>query len=161
MSRPDDAGPPGRRRSAWRRDRLIVVCGLVALVATAFGVLWSLTVPSGSGTADRAVALGELDDLREHVGQRVVADGVEVDSVPADEGFWVQTDGGRVWVQVDTAGESPFEVREGQRVDLTGTVVAHGADFAQQPDFPAADAEDLVEAGAHVEVDVADLDLVG
>ena len=45
-------------------------------------------------------------------------------SVPADEGFWVTADGGdRVWVQIETTGESPFVVEPGTRVSFTGTVV--------------------------------------
>lgn len=153
----------------WRRDPIVLLCAAVALVAAVVGIVWSVSSPSGStaaetageGTSVEAVELSEVDDLRDHVGDRVVANGVEVDAVPADEGFWVDAGGDRVWVQVDTAGESPFAVREGQRLDLTGTVVAHGADFVQQPDFPAADAEELADAGAHVEVDVADVRVAG
>lgn len=151
----------------WRRDPVVLLCAAVALVAVVIGLVWSFGASSGSTAggstagestaAESAVALGEIDDLREHVGDRVVADGVEVDGVPADEGFWVDPGGDRMWVQVDTAGESPYTVEEGRRVAFTGTVVAHGADFAQEPDFPAADAEELVGAGAHIEVDVADL----
>lgn len=154
----------GRGSRPWRRDPIVLLCAAVAVVATVVGVLWSLSGSSESGStageaapSEPALALSEVDDLREHVGDRVVADGVEVDAVPADEGFWVDAGGDRVWVQVDTAGESPFAVLEGQRLDFTGTVVAHGPDFVQQPDFPAGDAEELIDAGAHVEVDVADL----
>lgn len=154
----------GRGSRPWRRDPIVLLCAAVAVVATVVGVVWSLSGSSESGStageaapSEPALALSEVDDLREHVGDRVVADGVEVDAVPADEGFWVDAGGDRVWVQVDTAGESPFAVLEGQRLDFTGTVVAHGPDFVQQPDFPAGDAEELIDAGAHVEVDVADL----
>ena len=161
----------GGRSRPWRRDPVVLLCAAVAVIAALVGILWSCSSSSGStgssgstageGTSEPAVALSEVDDLREHVGDRVVADGVEVDAVPADEGFWVDAGGDRVWVQVDTAGESPFAVQEGQRLDLTGTVVAHGTDFVQQPDFPAADAEELADAGAHVEVDVADVRVAG
>jgi hypothetical protein len=158
----------GGRSRPWRRDPIVLLCAAVAVVAAVVGIFWSLSGSSdssgstaGEGTSEPAVELSEVDDLREHVGDRVVANGVEVDAVPADEGFWVDAGGDRVWVQVDTAGESPFAVQEGQRLDLTGTVVAHGTDFVQQPDFPAADAEELADAGAHVEVDVADVRVAG
>lgn len=158
----------GRGSRPWRRDPIVLLCAAVAVVAAVVGIFWSLSGSSessgstaGEGTSEPAVELSEVDDLREHVGDRVVANGVEVDAVPADEGFWVDAGGDRVWVQVDTAGESPFAVQEGQRLDLTGTVVAHGADFVQQPDFPAADAEELADVGAHIEVDVADVRVAG
>jgi hypothetical protein len=158
----------GGRSRPWRRDPIVLLCAAVAVVAAVVGIFWSLSGSSdssgstaGEGTSEPAVELSEVDDLREHVGDRVVGNGVEVDAVPADEGFWVDAGGDRVWVQVDTAGESPFAVQEGQRLDLTGTVVAHGTDFVQQPDFPAADAEELADAGAHVEVDVADVRVAG
>jgi hypothetical protein len=104
--------------------------------------------------------LQEVDDLSEVVGRTVVAEETDVQGVPGDEGFWVDTGGESAWVQLSTAGESPYEVRGGQRVSFTGEVVAHDADFAQRPEFEDTDAEALVEAGAHIEVDIADLTIV-
>ncbi len=158
--------PSTPRGPRWRRDRLLYVLGAVAVVAILVGLLGSLLAPSGgdddgrdAAVAAESVALGDVDDLRDHVGQQVVTDSAEVDSVPADEGFWVDAGGDRVWVQVDTAGESPYTVTEGQRVAFTGVVVAHDADFARRPEFPGGDADELTEAGAHIEVDVSDLRL--
>ncbi len=159
--------PSTPRGPRWRRDRLLPVLGVAAAVAILAGLVGSLLAPSSTGSDDggdggaavESVALRDVDDLRDHVGQQVVVDGAEVESVPADEGFWVDAGGDRVWVQVDTAGESPYTVTDGQRVAFSGLVVAHDADFARRPDFPAADAEELTEAGAHVEVDVSDLQL--
>lgn len=140
--------------------------GVVAAVAILAGLIGSLLAPSSTGSDDdraagvESVALRDVDELRDHVGQQVVVDGAEVESVPADEGFWVDAGGGdRVWVQVETAGESPYTVTDGQRVAFSGLVVAHDEDFARRPEFPAGDAEELTEAGAHVEVDVSDLRL--
>jgi hypothetical protein len=154
---------PGGRTggSAWRRDRVVVVAGLIALAAIAIGVMQGLSTPAQSTGPDAAVELSDIDDLRDAAGSRVVAEDVEVESVPADEGFWVETGGGRTWVQVDTAGESPFLVEEGRRVSFTGTVMAHGPEFAQRPGFSGADADDLADAGAHVEVDVDEVRLSG
>jgi hypothetical protein len=156
--------PSTPRGPRWRRDRVLLVLGAIAVLAILVGLVGSLLAPSSTGAGEDAgapesVALADVDDLRDHVGQQVVVDAAEVDSVPADEGFWVDAGGDRVWVQVDTAGESPYTVTEGQRVAFSGLVVAHDEDFARRPEFPAGDAEELTEAGAHVEVDVSDLQL--
>jgi hypothetical protein len=150
---------------AWRRDRIVAVGGIVALVAIVVGLLGTLSAspdPAPGATEPQPVlALSDVDDVRDAVGREVVAEGVEVDGVPADEGFWVETGGDPAWVQVDTAGESPFVVQPDQRVSFTGLVVAHEPDFARQPEFSEADAEALADAGAHIEVDVGDLEIVG
>jgi hypothetical protein len=67
-------------------------------------------------------------------GQAVDGRGVVVDAVVADEGFWARVPQGRVFVfltpQARTkAGESPFQVRAEQRVDLSGTVRRLPADL--------------------------------
>lgn len=135
MTGPD---PARGRGPAWRRDRVVVVGVVVAVVAIAVGLLTTATAPP---PADDVVSLEDVGDLRDHVGDRVSAAGLEVDGVPADEGFWVDA-GDRVWVRIATAGESPVVVEEGDRVTFTGTVVADGG-----PE----------DAEAHVVVDVADL----
>ncbi len=70
-------------------------------------------------------AAGSLASLS---GQTVTGKGVMVESVVADEGFWVgpsPTD--RIFVSLlpqarGSAGESAFQVRKGQRVDVAGTL---------------------------------------
>lgn len=162
MSPTDPAHPAGRGNGPrWQRDRIVLGSAVVAVCAVLFGVV--LTLNAGetppSSTAE-VVDLRDVDDLTEIIGRGVSADGAEVESVPADEGFWVEAGGGsRVWVQVATTGESPFTVEPGSRVTFIGQVVAHGADFAGNPDFPQADVEDLLDTDAHVEVDVDDLRL--
>jgi hypothetical protein len=145
-----------------RRDPVVVGGLLVALAALVIGIVLS-TGGDESGTVVREeiVGLEDVDDLRAAAGRLVAADGVEVEGVPADEGFWVSADGRRVWVQITTAGESPLVVERGDRVTFTGEVALHEPDFANRREFSAADAEELVEAGAHIEVDVADLRLEG
>jgi hypothetical protein len=150
-----------------RRDPVFVVGLAVAVVALVIGLIWSVAAGEQQPAADvqavdlqGVVDLREVDELRDVAGRRVTTTGAQVEDVPADEGFWVSAGGGeRVWVQVDTAGESPFVVEPGARVSFTGQVVAHGPDFVVRPEFPAADADDLVDAGAHIEVDVADIRL--
>jgi hypothetical protein len=120
----------------------------------------------GSGAADSfwgaepgvplqdAIAAG----LPAQDGLWVSATAVQVYSVPADEGFWVEVGTDLVWVQLLTDGESPYTVQPGQTVSFDGTVVAHG------PAFPATvgateqpDADRLVAQGAHVAVEENDL----
>lgn len=99
--------------------------------------------------ADAAAALGGLS------GQPVTGTAVRVLSVPADEGFWVgSSDQDRVWVQLTgEAGESPYQVTEGDVVDFEGTVVAHDPSFASTVGVDAASgAAQLTERGSHLEV---------
>lgn len=99
--------------------------------------------------ADAAAALGSLS------GQPVTGTAVQVLSVPADEGFWVgSSDQDRVWVQLTgEAGESPYQVTEGDLVDFEGTVVTHDASFAASVGVDeAAGAMQLTQQAAHLEV---------
>jgi hypothetical protein len=74
---------------------------------------------------DAATALTGL------AGQPVTATGARVLSVPADEGFWLGTsETERIRVQLTgEAGESPYQVQEGDLVDFEATVVEHEAGF--------------------------------
>jgi hypothetical protein len=164
------------------RDPIVLITGLVVVVGVLVALVWSATAsdtepPDGlrvgsepvDGPVDGPVdALGDADvvrlvdvtDLSSVAGRRVVVDRAQVLGVPADEGFWISAgDGDRVWVQLTTAGESPFTVRPDQRVSFTGEVVEHDADFVQRPEFAEADADALVNAGAHLEVPVGDIAL--
>ena len=105
-------------------------------------------LPLAAGT-DAAAALGGL------AGQPVTATGARVLSVPADEGFWLGTsETERVWVQLTgEAGESPYQVQEGDLVDFEGTVEAHDAAFAEQAGVDDAEgAQQLVDQAAHLTV---------
>jgi hypothetical protein len=98
---------------------------------------------------DPTAALGAL------AGQPVTGTGVQVLSVPADEGFWVGTsDQQRVWVQLTgEAGESPYQVTEGDTVDFEGTVVAHDEAFAGEVGVDEAEGAELLATQAtHLEV---------
>jgi len=92
----------------------------------------------GSITADGATMLpltgSARASLSAYSGSKATATSVAVQSVPADEGFWVGSGpDDRVWVQLTVrAGESSFEVHSGQRVSFTGTVTANGPGFADQ-----------------------------
>ena len=79
---------------------------------------------AGGQDLSGAAAAGTLGSL---AGRPVEGRGVTVESVVADEAFWVGQPGRRVLVfltpQARTrAGESPFQVQAGQRINMTGTV---------------------------------------
>ena len=109
----------------------------------------------GPSVLDLVAAPDAAGSLAAVGGQPVTGTGVRVLSVPADEGFWVGTsDAQRVWVQLTgEAGESPYQVTEGDVVDFAGGVVAHDPGFAEQVVVDQAEgAEQLDELGQHLEV---------
>lgn len=103
-------------------------------------------------------AAGPVPSLAPQVGAPVVADRVSVESVPADEGFWVGTVGARVWVQLSSAAESPPDIQPGAVVSFTGTLAATAPDMPGQVGVtPEEGAEELVRQGAHAAVDPGQL----
>jgi hypothetical protein len=99
--------------------------------------------------------------LARHAGQRVQGVNVPARGVYADEGFWAGTSGGdQLWVQLVGQGESPFQVRTGQRVDFTGRLVPTPPGFAQRVGMVPEEGAALVERqGHHIEVAYADIAL--
>lgn len=86
---------------------------------------------AGAGTvtaAGRALLPLPGDGLAPSAGQTAEGRGVRVESVVADEGFWVgSSTSDRIFVFLtDSAkaarGESPFQVKAGQAIDFTGVV---------------------------------------
>lgn len=124
--------------------------------------------PGGGTGAGAAAASGSLTvngesilplsggDLGRYAGQTVVARSVTVQSVPADEGFWLGTsETDRVWVQLTGgAGESVVTVRPGDRVSFdAGSVVATAPGFADQVGVTAEEgAQQLESQRQHLEV---------
>lgn len=121
--------------------------------------------PAAGGGASPLTAAGEPllplsgatrdGNLSAYAGRPVQATSVRVQSVPADEGFWVgnsTTD--RVWVQlVGTAGESPYQVKTGDQVTFTGKLVSNPRSFAQQVGVDAKEgAAQLTRQKNHIEV---------
>jgi hypothetical protein len=72
------------------------------------------------------------EPMTNYEGRRVTAFGLRVTSVDADEGFWVQKGDRRAWVQLETSTESPYTVRPGDVVSLSGRVLPHDPDFPSQ-----------------------------
>jgi hypothetical protein len=107
------------------------------------------------GQAVLPLPAGGLGSL---AGREAEGKGATVESVVADEGFWVGTDStNRVFLLLtDEAkaaeGESPFQVEAGQRVDFSGAVEPIPKDlppFGLQPDEGA---EQLRQQGHYIEV---------
>lgn len=98
---------------------------------------------------------GSDGDLTSLVGKTVSARGVLVQSVPTDEGFWVgDSDTDRIWVQLNGDGESGYTVKQGDRIDFTGRMIAHDPAFAGQVGVDAAEgADQLTQEAAHIAVD--------
>lgn len=107
-------------------------------------------------------AAGPGGDLSEYVGQPAEGRGVTVQSVPADEGFWVgDSESDRVWVQlIGKAGESDYEVEKGDTVDLDGEVVETPSGFAEEVGVDGSEgAEQLEQQKAHIETEKSSVKL--
>ena len=118
----------------------------------------SVTV-DGAAVSSVGQVAGPGGELTSAVGKTVTARGVVVQSVPADEGFWLgpsETD--RVWVQLGGTGESGYVVRQGDRVEFTGRVVANDPGFAARVGVDSAEgADQLTRQAAHIAVAKSDL----
>ena len=95
-------------------------------------------------------------DLSQYAGQAATARTVAVQSVPADEGFWVGNSASdRVWVQLTgAAGESAVTVKAGDRISFTGgKVVATPAGYAEKVGVDATEGSaQLTAQKAHIEI---------
>ena len=98
---------------------------------------------------------GSAANLSTHDGEEAVGRAARVQSVPADEGFWVGTsENDRLWVQLTgTRGESDYKVKEGDAVDFTGTVKPAAKGFAAEAGVTAPEgADQLTIQGYYVSV---------
>jgi hypothetical protein len=97
------------------------------------------------------------EPMTNYVGRRVSAFGLKVTGVDADEGFWVEKNGRRAWVEIETATESPYTVKVGDTVSISGRVLPHNPDFPSQIFFcpgRTASANELSKAPTHLAVRV-------
>jgi hypothetical protein len=129
-----------------------------AATATAGAGQGSLTA-DGTSVLPLAQVSGPNGQLTSQTGKAATGQGVLVQSVPADEGFWVGTsETDRVWVQLSGTDESGYVVQQGDRVDFTGQVATHDSGFATQVGVDAAEgADQLGQQGAHIEVAKSEL----
>jgi hypothetical protein len=105
---------------------------------------------------------GGVKDMAAYTGQSAQGRGVPVQSVPADEGFWAGTSAtDRVWVQLTgEAGESPYQVKQGDLVDFTGTITPAASGFADEVGLTAAEgADQLTQQKQYVLVKKSDVTL--
>src|SRR5215218_5815275 len=115
-------------------------------------------VPAGDRTLTsegRAILpLTGRPPLSRYAGDPVRAQGVRVQQVAADEGFWVGTGPrDRVWVQLTGTRESRPQVRRGDRVSFAGRMVEHQSGFARRVGVTAGEGAGLLDRqGYHVEV---------
>jgi hypothetical protein len=92
----------------------------------------SASAPSATVTAADGRSLLPLpaEGLEVAAGQPVEGRGAVVQSVVADEGFWIGEDEtNRIFVHLSdeataSTGESPFQVTAGQHIDFSGTLTA-------------------------------------
>lgn len=112
-----------------------------------------------SVAGSRVLPADRVGSMAGEVGRPAVARDVPVQSVPANEGFWVGAGPGRrVWVQLRTATESTVRVRPGEHASFTGRVVAAPAGMPGRVGLSTAEgAAELRTAGAYVLVDPARL----
>lgn len=115
-----------------------------------------------AGTTDLlAGAANGTASLSAYSGQSAKGTDVVVESVPADEGFWVGTSTeSRVWVQLNGSGESGYQVKQGDHVDFTGSTVKNPTGFAAKVGVSDPEgAAQLTAQGVHMLVDKSTLAL--
>ena len=119
------------------------------------------TITAGSGTM-LPLTGSPTASLAAYSGQRATATSVQVQSVPADEGFWVgSSSGDRIWVQLTGArGESPFRVKQRDHVSFSGTTTPNGTGFAEKAGVTDTEGKTQLEAeGFHLSVPRSSLKL--
>lgn len=105
-----------------------------------------------------AVALSDTDRLAQMAGGPVEGSNLPVESVPANEGFWLGCADGRVWIQLMGVGESRERFTPGQRLDFNGTLVSHPDDFSTSAGVNESQgATELDRQRIHVEVRYSDV----
>jgi hypothetical protein len=98
------------------------------------------TGAAGTGTGSGTITVGDGSDLLTsaadsaslgaYEGETITANTVDVLSVVADEGFWTGVDESqRVFVRIDTTGESAIQVDVGDQVSFRGTLEVLPLDF--------------------------------
>jgi len=108
------------------------------------------------------VADGTDASLSDVVGETVTADGVAVQDVVTDRGFWVGPSADqRVLVLFDVEGESEVTIQTGQTVSFEGTVTEASDGFVEGLDLEEGEGEELLQSqGAYLEVVPTDLEVV-
>ena len=160
---------PRRARTPW----WVWLLALLAIGLIAFMVLQGLgddtgTDTSASGDTGGAAAegtvtvggtdlfslAGDPEALGNYEDEAVEATSVPVESVVADEGFWIgETDQERLFVFLNLTDESGPQIDEGDTVSFSGTTRPLPVDFEQRFGLTPDDGiEQLTEQGHYIEV---------
>ncbi len=154
----DDAAQPGAAAPSAAAPSVAApsvaaTTSAAALPSTAAGAGQPGTGEPGTLIAGGANLLGAggAANLSAHNGEQATGTAVQVQSVPADEGFWAGTSASdRVWVQLtNTNGESSYKVKEGDLVNFTGTVTRAASGFAAKAGVTAAEGADMLTQQGH------------
>ncbi|WP_299036748.1 hypothetical protein [uncultured Pseudokineococcus sp.] len=118
---------------------------------------------TASGVAVLPLVTGATDgSLTGVVGEPVTADGVVVQSVVTDKGFWVGPSADeRAFVRFVVEGESEVDITEGQTLDFEGVVVEAPVGFAEEIGLAEDEGLSLLESqGAYIQVEPSALEVV-
>jgi RNA polymerase sigma factor (sigma-70 family) len=109
-------------------------------------------VISHLSVAGRAVSDAQAgQSLRPLIGRTAQASGAAVVAAVTRNGFWIGSSRARIWVQL-VGSLRPLQVRAGDRVLFTGTVVGNLPSFPAQTGVLGSDAALLARQGAHLDV---------
>ena len=114
---------------------------------------------AGGQTILSAGGGNDVSNLGQYTGKAVNGRSAPVQSVVADEGFWVGTSAeDRVFVHLIAGGESGPQVDAGDKVSFTGTMQQNPGDVETTFGVTPEEGADLLEEqGSHVEVRTDDL----
>lgn len=90
--------------------------------------------------------------LEPYVGKRVRGRGILIESVPADEGFWIGRTQERVFVRLTQPTESGFRAKAGEHLNFAGTIVANAPTFARRLGITKAEGAAELRQGVHIQV---------
>lgn len=111
-----------------------------------------VAVISHLSVAGRVVSDAQAEQsLRPLIGRTAQASGAVVVAAVTRNGFWIGSVRGRIWVQL-VGPLRPLQVRGGDRVRFTGTVVGSPPSFPAQAGVRGSDAALLTRQGAHLDV---------
>jgi RNA polymerase sigma factor (sigma-70 family) len=98
--------------------------------------------------------------LEDFAGKHVSGERVLIESVPADEGFWIGEGKSRVFVRLTKPTESGFKARAGQRVTFGGTIVRNDPRLARRIGVTRAEGGAGLRPGlAHIEAPQSNVEL--
>jgi len=129
----------GRWSQTPQAGATAATAGALAVAAVALGANIMLGGNDPASLEGRLTTSGKVlptsaSRLERHVGKRVKAHGIMVESVPSDEGFWIGSNEARVFVRliIPVREESPVRIEAGERVTFTGTLRSHRPGFARR-----------------------------